>query len=111
MATSSVAWYNRQVSSKVTNHVRRGVRKAGRILRDDARSTAPVRSGTLRRNIRHAVKSSRRRKLIQLKVGFLPDAFYGRFLQLGTAKLPPRVIIDLEANERAIITAILRGGR
>lgn len=112
MATSSVQWYNRQVESKIRNHVLRGARAAGRALRDDARQRAPVRTGLLRRRgIRHAVRSSRRRQTITIRVGFTPDGFYGRFLQQGTRTITPRTIIDLEANEREVVRAIIRGGR
>ena len=111
MATSQVQWFNRQVEGKVRNHVLRGSRAAGRLLRDDARAKAPRRTGQLRRGIRHAVQSSRRRQIVTIRVGFNELAFYGRFLQQGTRFISPRVIIDLEANERAIVNAILRGGR
>lgn len=111
MATSSVQWNAKKIEAGVRNYITRGARKAGRLLRDDARQRAPRRTGLLKKSIRHAVRSSRRQKKIIIRVGFLPAAFYGRFLQLGTTKLAPREIINLQANQRAIVQAILRGGR
>lgn len=109
--TVEVKWFNKQVQQQVTNHLLRGARAAGRTMRDDARSNAPVRTGKLKKQIRHAVRRSRRRQTITIRVGFTPAGFYGRFLQQGTHTIAPRNIIDLEANEAQIVRNILRGGR
>lgn len=54
---------------------------AGAVIRDEAKSRAPVRTGTLSRSI---VAEPGDKKKPSVRVGITDDGYYGRFLELGT---------------------------
>lgn len=79
----------RELPLRVQNAVlRKGLRAAANVVRDEARRRAPVRTGNLRRNI--ATSVSVRRGQGSATVGPKPKAYYGMFVELGTSKMAAR---------------------
>lgn len=73
--------------------LKKAMRAAGKIILDDARARVPVRSdgrekpgrgpGFLRKNIRVSITANRRQ--VRARIRHTKDAFYGRFLELGSS--------------------------
>ncbi|PHM73027.1 HK97-gp10 family putative phage morphogenesis protein [Xenorhabdus sp. KJ12.1] len=92
--------------------LRRSTQASAKVLRDETRRRAPVRTGKLRRNIRTANRRKGRDGTIsagvyvqgsnqsgtnsdtRMKKNDSRNAYYWRFLEKGTSKMAPRPFID-----------------
>lgn len=104
--------------SQLTGRMQRGVlrdalRSAARPVVASAKSKVRVRTGALKRGISQRV--SVKPGTAEAIIGFRRDEFYGRFVELGTSKMPAypflRPALD-ESQEKileAFISAVNRG--
>lgn len=101
-------------------HIRGGMRKGMKLVRDAAKANAPVRTGKLKKAIKVRAGKARKRKqiVIEVRVGegdFKGATFYGAFQEFGTKRLEAREYMDNafqsrgEAARQAIIAAIKAG--
>lgn len=101
-------------------YIRKGMRDGMKLVRDQARADAPVRSGTMRKAIKVRAGRSRKRGriAIEVRVGegdFKGDTFYGAFVEYGTSRQKAQEFMLRafrergEAARREIIAAIVSG--
>jgi HK97 gp10 family phage protein len=102
--------------------IRQGVRAAARVALAQARTTVPVRTGALKRDlkVRAAPEKLRRRGIIALDVlmgegDYKGRSFYGSFVEYGTIEQPPqrfmeRALTASEGPARARAAAVIREG-
>ena len=97
-----------QVNRRV---LRDGLRAGAEVYRNGMSARAPERTGLLRSSITVRVKIGARGQVAS--IGPSKDAFYGRFLELGTRKMEPRPFMrpTLIADGRAAVEAFLAAGR
>ncbi len=67
--------------------IRSGLRASVKPIVTDAKERAPVDTGRLRKAIKVSVDRSRDRKSMVAKIGFDKKAWYGVFVEMGTAKM------------------------
>lgn len=72
---------------------------ASEIVREEAAQRAPVDTGTLSRNIsKETVEKSK--SVVEVNIGPGPQAFYGKFVELGTVKQPPHPFLRPAAETK-----------
>jgi HK97 gp10 family phage protein len=64
-------------------------RETAKLIRDDARALAPVRTGNLRRNIRYERVYDRATGRVSYVVGWDPRAWYGWLVERGSEHAAP----------------------
>ncbi len=93
------------------NIIRSATRAAGKVVVDKAKATVPVRTGKLRKSITQKVDRTRDRTGYTSTIGFKAEAFYGMFIERGTAHqaAQPFLLPALKSNEKTIIPAFFAG--
>ncbi len=97
----------KRLDTKVrTSIVRSGLREGAKVAKQAAEAKAPVDSGFLRDNIK--IKTRKRGDKITAIVGFAEDAYYGRFIELGTKHMSAKPFLRpaLDENQRQIVDAV-----
>jgi HK97 gp10 family phage protein len=104
-----------EIAGKNGGPLRKAIGRAAVVIRDDARRRAPVDTGNLRDNIvavrnrkspqgtegyyievrrkrrKYAnTRANRRKGRVGMNYETMGEAYYGMFVELGTAKMPPR---------------------
>jgi HK97 gp10 family phage protein len=111
------------LSEAMNNRIARAATAAGAaVIRDAARQKAPVRTGNLRKNIivkrlpkgeapltsEHIVTVRQGKLTKKQRASGLTDAFYGRFVEYGTAKTAPQPFLRpaYDQNKEKAVQAI-----
>jgi len=83
MPTPQLAWYPEKFLSELDSKVDNALDQLTDMVRDDAKSTCPVRTGALKESIRKEIDSS-------IKTGYVgSDLDYSVPVELGTSKREP----------------------
>jgi len=96
----------KRLDTKVrTSIVRSGLREGAKVVKQAAEDKAPVDSGFLRDHIK--IKTKKRGDNITAIVGFAGDAYYGRFIELGTKHMAAKPFLRpaIDENQRKIVDA------
>jgi len=82
--------------------IRKGTREGAKIVQAKAKELVPVRTGTLKRNIKvRALPRSRKWVGTMVKTTFAnSEAFYGQFVEYGTRKMAARHFLKKAVNEQ-----------
>ncbi|MFO7905802.1 MAG: HK97 gp10 family phage protein [Pirellulaceae bacterium] len=88
-----------------TSILRSGLREGAKVVKTAAESKAPIDSGFLRDSIK--IKTKKRGNKITAIIGFVEDAYYGRFLELGTKNMAAQPFLRpaIDENQRQAVDA------
>ena len=79
--------------------LRKGMRKGANVVRDEARAKAPKKTGNLKRKIRTRERREEGGDM-RFAVEVPRSAFYGRFIEYGTSKMPARPFLRPAAENK-----------
>lgn len=93
-----------RAAAKAEVGVEAAIVKAAADVVKDARNRVPVKSGALRNSISASIKGN--------KATIGPTAFYGRFVEFGTAKMEPQPFLlpAAEAVEPQLVEYVRKAG-
>lgn len=103
-------WRQRELLAQVSGRVVAGMDQACQFAVEQARSKAPVRRGIMRDDIAYRVEA--RGNAVTGYVGVKRGkAFYARFVELGTRRMPARPFLRPAVYDNAdTITRLIAGG-
>jgi HK97 gp10 family phage protein len=84
---SDIVSHLRELGNEASATLEPAAMRGAEIIRADAASRAPRLTGKLAGEIKAEVKSANNDRVI-VKIGPSTDAFYGKFHELGTSKMP-----------------------